>query len=80
MRSGPVACRAAEGPGPALQALGESFRAAYTTGHGPRYSVRTPSARFRNEVEVGPSGRQIQIEDPDGNPIELHEAPKKAAT
>jgi catechol 2,3-dioxygenase-like lactoylglutathione lyase family enzyme len=36
-------------------------------------------ARFRNEVEVGPGGRQIQIEDPDGNPIELHEAPRKEA-
>jgi glyoxylase I family protein len=32
-------------------------------------------ARFRNEVEVGPGGKQIQIEDPDGNPIELHEPP-----
>jgi catechol 2,3-dioxygenase-like lactoylglutathione lyase family enzyme len=32
--------------------------------------------RFRNDVEAGPGGRQIQIEDPDGNPIELHEAPK----
>jgi len=31
---------------------------------------------FRNDVETGPGGRQIQIEDPDGNPIELHEAPK----
>jgi glyoxylase I family protein len=32
---------------------------------------------FRNEMEVGPGGRQIQIEDPDGNPIELFEpAPK----
>lgn len=31
---------------------------------------------FRNEVEAGPGGRQIQIEDPDGNPIELHEAAK----
>ena len=29
--------------------------------------------RFRNEVEVGPGGRQIQLEDPDGNPIELFE-------
>jgi len=29
--------------------------------------------RFRNEVETGPAGRQIQIEDPDGNPIELFE-------
>ena len=31
------------------------------------------SVRFRNEMETGPGGRQIQIEDPDGNPIELFE-------
>lgn len=29
--------------------------------------------RFRNEMEVGPGGKQIQVEDPDGNPIELFE-------
>src|SRR5678815_483815 len=29
--------------------------------------------RFRNRMETGPGGRQIQIEDPDGNPIELFE-------
>lgn len=29
--------------------------------------------RFRNQMEVGPGGRQIQIEDPDGNPIEVFE-------
>ena len=29
--------------------------------------------RLRNQMEVGPGGRQIQIEDPDGNPIELFE-------
>ena len=29
--------------------------------------------RFRNQMETGPGGRQIQIEDPDGNPIELFE-------
>lgn len=29
--------------------------------------------RFRNEMESGPGGRQIQLEDPDGNPIELFE-------
>jgi glyoxylase I family protein len=28
---------------------------------------------LRNEMEVGPGGKQIQIEDPDGNPIELFE-------
>jgi glyoxylase I family protein len=41
--------------------------------------LQSGGARFRNEVEVGPGGKQIQIEDPDGNPIELHEAPKKTA-
>ena len=39
-------------------------------------SLRAAGAKFRNTVEVGPGGKQIQIEDPDGNPIELHEAPK----
>ena len=29
--------------------------------------------RFRNDMEIGPGGKQIQIEDPDGNPIELFE-------
>ena len=29
--------------------------------------------QFRNEMEVGPGGRQIQLQDPDGNPIELFE-------
>jgi glyoxylase I family protein len=28
---------------------------------------------FRNEIETGPAGSQIQLEDPDGNPIELFE-------
>ena len=39
-------------------------------------ALRTAGNRFRNEVEVGPGGKQIQIEDPDGNPVELHEAPR----
>ena len=29
--------------------------------------------KFRNAMETGPGGRQIQIEDPDGNPVELFE-------
>lgn len=29
--------------------------------------------RFRNEMEAGPGGRQIQLMDPDGNPVELFE-------
>ena len=35
--------------------------------------LRKSGARFRNEMEVGPGGRQIQVEDPDGNPVELFE-------
>jgi glyoxylase I family protein len=30
-------------------------------------------AHLRNEMEVGLAGRQVQVEDPDGNPIELFE-------
>jgi len=32
--------------------------------------------KFRNEMEVGPHGKQIQLLDPDGNPIELFEPAK----
>jgi glyoxylase I family protein len=28
---------------------------------------------FRNQMEVGPGGKQILVRDPDGNPIELFE-------
>jgi glyoxylase I family protein len=35
--------------------------------------LRSEGVRFRNEMEVGPGGKQIQLEDPDGNPIELFE-------
>ena len=40
-------------------------------------SLRAARARFRNDVESGPGGRQILVDDPDGNPVELHEAPRK---
>jgi glyoxylase I family protein len=36
-------------------------------------SLRSLGVRFRNELEAGPGGKQIQVEDPDGNPIELFE-------
>ena len=36
-------------------------------------ALKKTSVRFRNEMETGPGGRQIQIADPDGNPIELFE-------
>ena len=31
-------------------------------------------AVFRNDIVTGPGGRQILVEDPDGNPVELFEA------
>jgi len=36
-------------------------------------TLKKAGVRFRNDVEVGPAGKQIQLEDPDGNPIELFE-------
>jgi glyoxylase I family protein len=38
--------------------------------------LRKAGVRFRNEVESGPGGSQILVEDPDGNPIELHQPSK----
>ena len=33
--------------------------------------LKNRGLHFRNDMEVGPGGKQIQLEDPDGNPIEL---------
>ena len=35
--------------------------------------LKKAGVRCRNEIVSGPGGSQIQIEDPDGNPIELFE-------
>jgi glyoxylase I family protein len=37
-------------------------------------ALKKAGLHFRNQMEVGPGGKQIQLEDPDGNPIELFEA------
>jgi glyoxylase I family protein len=34
-------------------------------------ALKNAGLHFRNEIETGPGGSQIQIEDPDGNPIEI---------
>jgi glyoxylase I family protein len=36
-------------------------------------ALKRTGLHFRNEMEEGPGGKQIQLEDPDGNPIELFE-------
>ena len=55
------------------QALGPTFENPI-----PRLieSLKKAGLPFRNTMETGPGGRQIQIEDPDGNPIELFEPGK----
>ena len=36
-------------------------------------TLKKAGVHFRNDMETGPGGKQIQVEDPDGNPIELFE-------
>jgi catechol 2,3-dioxygenase-like lactoylglutathione lyase family enzyme len=36
-------------------------------------TLRNAGARFRNEIVTGVGGKQILLEDPSGNPIELFE-------
>jgi glyoxylase I family protein len=36
-------------------------------------ALKNAGVAFRNDMETGPGGRQIQIDDPDGNPLELFE-------
>ena len=37
-------------------------------------AMRNAGVSFRNEIVSGPGGKQILVDDPDGNPIELFEA------
>lgn len=35
--------------------------------------LKQAGVRFRNDIVVGPGGKQILVDDPDGNPVELFE-------
>jgi catechol 2,3-dioxygenase-like lactoylglutathione lyase family enzyme len=41
--------------------------------------LRSQGARFRNEIVSGVGGRQILLEDPSGNPVELFEPTRAEA-
>jgi glyoxylase I family protein len=41
-------------------------------------TLKQAGLHFRNEMEAGPGGKQIMLEDPDGNPIELFEPASRA--
>src|SRR5215210_4954825 len=40
-------------------------------------TMRKAGLRFRNDIVIGQGGKQILLEDPAGNPIELFEPPRK---
>jgi glyoxylase I family protein len=40
-------------------------------------ALRGTGVTLRNAMETGPGGRQIQVEDPDGNPVELFEPARR---
>ena len=42
--------------------------------------LKRQGVRFLNEIESGPGGTQVQLEDPDANPIELFEPAHTAST
>ncbi|HVJ15353.1 MAG TPA: VOC family protein [Polyangiaceae bacterium] len=73
--SGPQASGSRPMPGGQQQESGGWNRVVLRVSDLPTFIERLKKAdlRFRNEVETGPGGSQIQIEDPDGNPIELFE-------
>ena len=41
--------------------------------------LRAAGVRFRNEVVTGVGGKQVMIEDPSGNPVELFEPTRPEA-
>lgn len=41
--------------------------------HAAMERLKQAGVRFRNDVEAGPGGKQVQLLDPDGNPLELFE-------
>jgi catechol 2,3-dioxygenase-like lactoylglutathione lyase family enzyme len=40
-------------------------------------ALKATGTRFRNEPISGPGGKQVLVEDPSGNPVELFEAKKQ---
>ena len=73
--SGPEASGSRPLPGGKQQSSGGSNRIVLRVKDLPAVieNLRSAGAKFRNELETGPGGKQIQVLDPDGNPVELFE-------
>jgi glyoxylase I family protein len=76
--SGPGASGSRPLPGGERQGSGGSNRVVLRVSDLPAVieALRSAGATFRNTIETGPAGRQIQVLDPDGNPVELFEPPQ----
>ncbi len=74
--SGPGASGSRPLPRGRRQEPGGSNRITLRVGDLPALIARLRDAglQFRNDMEIGPGGKQIQVLDPDGNPIELFES------
>jgi glyoxylase I family protein len=77
--SGPGASGSRPLPNGQRQAPGGSNRLVVEVRDLPAFitELQNRNVHFRNDMESGPAGRQIQIEDPDGNPIELFEPARR---
>jgi glyoxylase I family protein len=77
--SGPAASGSRPLPGGERQGSGGSNRVVLRVEKLPEVidALRSAGASFRNEMETGPGGRQIQVLDPDGNPVELFEPARR---
>ena len=73
--SGPAASGSRPMPDGRVQGPGGWNRVVLRVENLPAWIEKLKKAglRFRNAMETGPGGRQIQVEDPDGNPVELFE-------
>src|SRR4026209_2430913 len=73
--SGPGAWGSRPMPGGELQTPGGWNRVVLRVTDLPAQidALKNAAVKFRNQMETGPGGRQIQVEDPDGNPTELFE-------
>ena len=71
--SGPGASGSRPLPGGKPQEPGGSNRVVLRVSDLPAViqSLKEAGLKFRNEMETGPGGSQVQVEDTDGNPIEL---------
>ena len=69
-------CPTVRGPSPAA---GTASRSRSPTSPPWSTTLRTAGVRFRNDIVTGVGGKQILLDDPSGNPVELFEPTRSEA-